>query len=45
MCDAHAYPFDGEFLQFIGQIQKGEVFPEIGAKIIDQGPKVFIEVR
>ena len=44
-CEAHAYPFDGEFLQFIGQMQRREVFPEIGAKIIDEGPKVFLEVR
>jgi len=44
-CDAHAYPFDGEFLQFIGQLQRGEVFPEIGTKIIDLRPKVFLEVR
>jgi len=44
-CDACVYPFDGELTQFVEQVQKGEIFPEIKANILDTEPKVFLEVR
>ncbi len=44
-CDAYVYPFDGELTEFVEKIQRGEIFPEIKANIIDTKPKVFLEVR
>lgn len=43
--DAYAYPFDGKLVEFIENIQKGNIFPEIREKIMDTEPKVFLEVR
>jgi tRNA-dependent cyclodipeptide synthase len=43
--DAYAYPFDGKLVEFIEDIQKGLIFPEIREAIMDTEPKVFLEVR
>lgn len=45
ICDAFAYPYDGEIVKLAEEIQDGEKFPEIREKIIDTKPKVFLEVR
>lgn len=45
ICDAYAYPHDGELPKFVEQLQKGEIFPEIKENIMDTEPKVFLEVR
>lgn len=45
VCDAYAYPFNGELAEFVEKIQKGEKFPQIKNNIMDTEPKVFIEVR
>lgn len=45
VCDAYAYPFSGEMVEFVNKIQKGLIFPEIREKIMDTEPKVFLEVR
>lgn len=43
--DAYAYPFDGKLVEFIENVQKGLIFPEIREAIMDTEPKVFLEVR
>jgi len=43
--DAYAYPFDGALPEFIENIQKGVIFPEIKENVMDTEPKVFMEVR
>lgn len=43
--DAYAYPFDGKLVEFIEDIQKGLIFPEIKANVLNTEPKVFLEVR
>lgn len=45
VCDAYAYPYDGEITKFAENIQKGLEFPEIKENIMDAEPKVFLEVR
>ncbi len=45
ICDAYAYPFDGDLARLVEKIQKGEIFPEIKENIMDTEPKVFLEVR
>lgn len=45
ICDAFAYPYDGEIVKLAEEIQNGEKFPEIRKKILDTEPKVFLEVR
>lgn len=45
ICDAYAYPHDGALPIFVERIQKGELFPEIRAVVMDTEPKVFMEVR
>ncbi len=43
--DAYVYPFDSKLVEFVENIQKGSIFPEIKEKILDTEPKVFLEVR
>lgn len=43
--DAYAYPFDGKLVEFIEDIQKGLIFPEIKENVLNTEPKVFLEVR
>jgi len=43
--DAFAYPTDGQLTDFVERIQNGETFPEVGKRILDTEPKVFLEVR
>lgn len=43
--DAYAYPYDGKLPEFIEEIQKGNMFPEIRDRVMDTEPKVFLEVR
>lgn len=43
--DAYAYPFDGKLVEFVENIQRGFIFPEIREVIMDTEPKVFLEVR
>lgn len=43
--DAYIYPIDTDLNSFVEQLQKGDIFPEIRAKILDTEPKVFLEVR
>ncbi|MEK7068366.1 MAG: tRNA-dependent cyclodipeptide synthase [Patescibacteria group bacterium] len=43
--DANVYPFDSETVRFFENIQKGLEFPEIKEKLLDIGPKVFLEVH
>ena len=44
-CDAFVYPYDGELPEFIENLQKGLIYPEIREKVMDTKPKVFITVR
>lgn len=43
--EAYAYPFDGELLKFVEEMQLGSSFPQIRNEILDTQPKVFLEVR
>ncbi len=43
--EAYVYPHDGTLTEFIEQIQKRKIFPEIGKVIVGDEPKVFLEVR
>lgn len=43
--DADAYPYDGKLAEFVEDIQKGELFPDVKDKVMDTEPKVFIEVH
>jgi tRNA-dependent cyclodipeptide synthase len=43
--EAYAYPYDGELVNFVEKIQKGELFPEIRDKVMDTEPKVMLVVR
>ncbi|MFW5853237.1 MAG: tRNA-dependent cyclodipeptide synthase [Patescibacteria group bacterium] len=43
--DANAYPFDSLIAKLCEDIQTGKAFPQIKADIIDQGNRVFLEVR
>ncbi len=43
--DAYTYPYDNDTSKLAEQIQMGEIFPELKAKIMDTEPKVFLEVR
>ena len=44
-CDAWVYPYDGVLVDFIEEIQKGAIFPEIRDSIMDTEPKVLLVVR
>jgi tRNA-dependent cyclodipeptide synthase len=43
--DAYTYPQDNGIVKLIEQMQKGEIFPEIKANVLDTKPKVFLEVK
>lgn len=43
--EAYTYPYKSKLTQFIGELQKGQVFPEIKDNILDGEPKIFLEVR
>lgn len=43
--EAYIYPYKTKITEFVGQIQKGEIFPEIKQNILDNQPKIFLEVR
>lgn len=45
VCDAYAYPFDGQLPEFIESLQKGDIFPEIKKELGILSPKVFLVVR
>ena len=43
--DAYVYPFDGDLVRLVEEIQNGHMFPEIKQHVLDTEPKVFLEVR
>lgn len=43
--DAYTYPYDNDTSKLAEQIQRGEIFPELKARLMDTKPKVFLEVR
>lgn len=45
VCDAYAYPFDGDLPEFVEQLQQKKIFPKIAGKLLDTQSKVFLEVR
>nr|7QB8_A Chain A, Cyclodipeptide synthase [Parcubacteria bacterium RAAC4_OD1_1] len=43
--EAYVYPYKTRITEFVGLLQKGEIFPEIKTNILDNHPKIFLEVR
>jgi len=45
MFEAYIYPHESKLTQFVEKLQNGEIFPEIKENILDDKPKIFLEVR